>query len=99
MLVVEVPKEFITPAASTISTLKEEQAKMISEGGNPFRTNLVNLESSISSKCSNMNHEDDKDMKSIRVDISFKSPSHTGLQTTELVSFDEKILLILFCKI
>ncbi|XP_057498206.1 uncharacterized protein LOC130782800 isoform X1 [Actinidia eriantha] len=85
MLVVEVPKEFITPAASTISTLKEEQAKMISEGGNPFRTNLVNLESPMSSKCSNMNHEDDKDMKSIRVDISFKSPSHTGLQTTELV--------------
>ncbi|THF97556.1 hypothetical protein TEA_023558 [Camellia sinensis var. sinensis] len=84
MLLVEVPHDLITPAVSTISTLKEEPTEVIS-GHNPFQTNMANLESSASPKCSNMNTDDDKDMKSIRLDISFLSPSHTGLQTTELV--------------
>lgn len=30
-----------------------------------------------------------KDVKAVRLDISFKSPSHTGLQTTELVCVEE----------
>ncbi|KAL6981730.1 hypothetical protein U1Q18_023353, partial [Sarracenia purpurea var. burkii] len=84
MLVVEVPHDLITHAASTISTLNEEPTKAI-RGGNSFQSNMVNLESTASPNCSNMNHDDDKDRKSIRLDISFKSPSHMGLQTTELV--------------
>ncbi|XP_058221627.1 uncharacterized protein LOC131331748 isoform X4 [Rhododendron vialii] len=85
MLVMEVPHDLVTHSTSTISTLKEEPTKVTREGDAPFQTNMVNLESSTSVKCSTMNHDDDKDMKSIRIDISFKSPSHTGLQTTELV--------------
>jgi len=85
MLVVEVPRDLVTPAASTISTVKE-LTEEITEGANNFRANLVNSEASSSPKCSNMNNGDDGDMKSIRIDISFKSPSHTGLQTTELVA-------------
>ncbi|XP_052192225.1 uncharacterized protein LOC127801296 isoform X2 [Diospyros lotus] len=84
MLVVEVPRDLVTPAASAISTVKE-LTEEITEGANNFRANLVNSEASSSLKCSNMNNGDGKDMKSIRIDISFKSPSHTGLQTTELV--------------
>ncbi|XAR63209.1 Polynucleotide adenylyltransferase [Bertholletia excelsa] len=85
MLVVEVPHDLITPAASTMSTLKEEATEVISEGDNPFHDNMVNLETPASPKCSSMNTDAARDMKSIRLDISFKSPSHTGLQTTELV--------------
>ncbi|KAI7996364.1 Syntaxin-51 [Camellia lanceoleosa] len=91
MLLVEVPHDLITPAVSTISTLKEEPTEVIS-GDNPFQTNMANLESSASPKCSNMNTDDGKDMKSIRLDISFLLPSHTGLQTTELVKeFTERL--------
>ncbi|XP_038970781.1 uncharacterized protein LOC103712263 isoform X2 [Phoenix dactylifera] len=35
--------------------------------------------------CSKMKKDDPFDVKSIHLDISFKSPSHTGLQTSELV--------------
>ncbi|KAF5950730.1 hypothetical protein HYC85_012723 [Camellia sinensis] len=83
MLLVEVPHDLITPAVSTISTLKEEPTEVIS-GDNPFQTNMANLKSSASPKCSNMITDDYKDMKSIHLDISFLSPSHIGLQTTEL---------------
>lgn len=93
MLVMEVPHDLVTHSTSTISTLKEEPTKVTSEGDTPFQTNMVNLESSTSVKCSTMNQDDDKDMKSIRIDISFKSPSHTGLQTTELVSFKGNFLV------
>lgn len=93
MLVMEVPHDLVTNATSTISTLKEEPTKVTSEGDAPSQTNMVDLESFTSVKCSTMNHDDDKDMKSIRIDISFKSPSHTGLQTTELVSFEGNFLV------
>jgi len=35
---------------------------------------------------SKLNKDDCDTVQSIRLDISFKSPSHTGLQTTELVN-------------
>lgn len=89
----EVPHDLVTHSSSAITTLKEEPTKVASEGDTPFPTNMVNLESSTSMKCSTMNHDDDKDMKSIRIDISFKSPSHTGLQTTELVYFGGNFLV------
>lgn len=85
MLVVEVPWDFINPVASTLSIVKEDSAELPSEEGCPLRTNMVNLESSDVPTYSELNNGDAKGMNLIRIDISFKSPSHTGLQTTELV--------------
>lgn len=93
MLVMEVPHDLVAHSSSMISTLKEEPTKLTGEGDTPVETNMVNLESSTSVNCSTMNHDDDKHMKSICIDISFKSPSHTGLQTTELVSFEGNVLV------
>lgn len=39
----------------------------------------------ITSSASLMTNDGGKNAKSVRLDISFKSPTHTGLQTTELV--------------
>ncbi|PKA60674.1 DNA polymerase sigma subunit [Apostasia shenzhenica] len=47
--------------------------------------NLCNLETELSPNSSAMKQSDAVCVKSIRVDISFKSASHTGLQTSELV--------------
>ncbi|XP_019159312.1 PREDICTED: uncharacterized protein LOC109156008 isoform X1 [Ipomoea nil] len=80
MLVVEVPHDFITSSSSHSQT---PEAQTISEG-NPFQADGTSSESSTSPKWPKMN-DSGKDVKSVRLDISFKSPSHTGLQTSELV--------------
>lgn len=85
MLVVEVPWDFINSAASTLTVLKEESVELPNEETNPLLTNMINPDSSQVPTSSELNNGDGKDMKSIRIDISFKSSSHTGLQTTELV--------------
>ncbi|XP_057980849.1 uncharacterized protein LOC131166376 isoform X2 [Malania oleifera] len=82
-LVVEVPHDFITPGASNLQTPRDVPAGVTSELGNPAHINMAGSENFVSSKCSQINSGNDS--KSIRLDISFKSPSHTGLQTTELV--------------
>ncbi|WCJ22919.1 Nucleotidyltransferase family protein [Euphorbia peplus] len=84
MLVVEVPNEAIISVASSVQSPKEVPTSMASENENNH-SDLVGSEDSISPKCSQINHDILKDVTSIRIDISFKSPSHTGLQTTELV--------------
>ncbi|KAI3804235.1 hypothetical protein L1987_25626 [Smallanthus sonchifolius] len=43
---------------------------------------IISVDQEISTHSDGGKH---KDVQSIRIDISFKSPSHTGLQTTELV--------------
>ncbi|XP_065859306.1 uncharacterized protein [Euphorbia lathyris] len=84
MLVVDVPNEAIVSVASNVQSPKEVPTSMTSENENNH-SDVVGSEDSISPKCSQMNHDILKDVTSIRLDISFKSPSHTGLQTTELV--------------
>ncbi|XP_012083850.1 uncharacterized protein LOC105643363 isoform X2 [Jatropha curcas] len=85
MLVVEVPSDLIISATSNIQSPKEEPTRMTGDHENNYRTDVVGSEDSISPNCSQSNCDSTKDVKSIRLDISFKSPSHTGFQTTELV--------------
>ncbi|CAH9096509.1 unnamed protein product [Cuscuta europaea] len=80
MLVVEVPHDLITSTSSHSQTPK---AHTTSEG-NPFQVDGASSESCTSPKWPKMDAYV-KNVKSVRIDISFNSPSHTGLQTTELV--------------
>ena len=84
MLVVEVPHDLISSAASTLHSPKEEPAPTIGEPVNNVHSDIVGLEDSASL---NLNHDNLRAVTSVGLDISFKSPSHTGLQTTELVNF------------
>ncbi|KAG5231209.1 NTP transf domain-containing protein/PAP assoc domain-containing [Salix suchowensis] len=85
MLVVEVPTDLITAAASNVQSPKEEPIHLTGEHDSQVHSNMVVLEDSISPNCAQLNRDSKRDVKSIRLDISFKSPSHTGLQTTQLV--------------
>ncbi|XP_047341553.1 uncharacterized protein LOC124945204 [Impatiens glandulifera] len=73
MLVVEVPHDLIIPAASTISTSKGKRVEVLGEQGDTYGVG------------DGADNSSRKDAQSIHLDISFKSSSHTGLQTTELV--------------
>lgn len=84
MLVVEVPVD--ASSTSNVQSPKEELAPMSGEQGSNVQSDVVVLEESALPKCSQINYDTNKDSISVRLDISFKSPSHTGLQTTELVS-------------
>ena len=81
MLVVEVPDDLITSAASNVQSPIDEQIEKNAEHVNHAHSDTVGLEDSA---CSQINYGNMKDVKSVRLDISFKSQSHTGLQTTEL---------------
>ncbi|GAA0165394.1 mRNA polyadenylation factor [Lithospermum erythrorhizon] len=85
MLVVEVPHDFIASTAPDSHALKEEVVPETTEEIAPSQADATVLEGSASSKCPAKKNENRENVKSIRIDISFKSPSHTGLQTTELV--------------
>lgn len=93
MLVVEVPPDLTTSAAPNLQTSKEEPTPMPGGQGSHIQTEMGGLENSASPKCAQINYDNSKDSKSVRIDISFKSPSHTGLQTTELVFFYYSIKL------
>lgn len=84
MLVVEVPVD--ASSTSNVQSPKEDPAHMSGEQGSNVQSDVVVLEESTLPKCSQINYDTNKDSISVRLDISFKSPSHTGLQTTELVS-------------
>ncbi|XP_015059822.1 uncharacterized protein LOC107005675 isoform X4 [Solanum pennellii] len=84
MLVVEVPHDLISSSLSNLQTPKAEPTELTVEEGNTFQADSTCSDSSSSPQWSKMN-ECVKDVKAVRLDISFKSPSHTGLQTTELV--------------
>lgn len=84
MLVVEVPQDVITSLAPMIQSLNEEPHCTPGEHGNDNQSDSIRLEDSALPKGSQMKFDALKS-KSVRLDISFKSPSHTGLQTTEMV--------------
>lgn len=86
MLVVEVPQDAITSSAPMAQSLKEEPHGTPSEHGNESHSDIIQLEDSALPRSSQKNFDASKDSKSVRLDISFKSPSHTGLQTTEMVN-------------
>lgn len=86
MLVVEVPNDLIASSASNVQSPKEEAPHMIGEPDNNVHSCGVGLEESATPKCPQIIYDATKDSVSIRIDISFKSPSHTGFQTTQLVS-------------
>lgn len=85
MLVVEVPHDLITSSASNVQSPKEETTHVTGEQGNSVQSDTVVLEDAALTKCTQIDHDTANDSKSVRIDISFKSQSHTGLQTTELV--------------
>ena len=85
MLVVEVPHDLITSSASNVQSPKEETTHVPGEQGSNVQSDIVVLEDAVLTKCIQIDHDTTNDSKSVRIDISFKSPSHTGLQTTELV--------------
>ncbi|PIN10756.1 Polynucleotide adenylyltransferase [Handroanthus impetiginosus] len=84
MLVVEVPHDLIS-TISNVQTPKEEADQVTCEEGNPLQTDAANSEGITSQKCSKIRDDINNGFKSVRLDISFKSPTHTGLQTTGLV--------------
>lgn len=86
MLVVEVPDNLVTSTVPNIQMPKEEaeQLASASEEGDPFPID-ASLESSSSPKWSKITNDAGDRVKVVRLDISFKSPNHTGLQTTGLV--------------
>ncbi|PON82942.1 nucleotidyl transferase [Trema orientale] len=85
MLVVEVPCDLIASSTSNVQSPKEEPSLMSAEQVSKVHLDGVVIEEPVLPKCSQMNYDTSKDSISVRIDISFKSPSHTGLQTTELV--------------
>ncbi|XP_038682245.1 uncharacterized protein LOC119982767 isoform X2 [Tripterygium wilfordii] len=86
MLMVEVPRYLIASAVSNVQSPKEEPTCLTCDNGNNNTlSGATGFEDSASPKCSQSNDDNLDDVKSVRIDISFKSPSHTGLQTTELV--------------
>jgi len=85
MLVVEVPQDVITSSAPTLHSLKEESRCTTGEHVNDGHSDIIQLENPALLKRSQTNVYALKDSNSVRVDISFKSPSHTGLQTTGMV--------------
>lgn len=87
MLVVEVPHDLIASTASDVQTLKVESV----QGDDP-----VGSERYVSEKYTKIKTSNGKDVNSVRLDISFKSPSHTGLQTTELVCIYQESLRFCF---
>ena len=96
MLVVEVPNDLIASSTSNVQSPKEEPPLMSGEQGSNVQSDAVVLEDSSLPKCTQINYDTTKDSISVRLDISFKSPSHTGLQTTELVSSLSLSLSLLF---
>lgn len=82
MVVVEVPCDLVV---THLPISKEEQPIQVSNEHDKISSTDTDVsESSVLLERSNMNNAKGK-TKSVRLDISFKSSSHTGLQTTELV--------------
>ncbi|KAH9621285.1 hypothetical protein KSS87_000896 [Heliosperma pusillum] len=84
MLVVDVPHDLVTaPVMAHRHTYSSEQSQLGS--GQSFSQNDTVASDNSPSSTGPELLDCDKDSVSVRIDISFKSPSHTGLQTTELV--------------
>lgn len=91
MVVVEVPCDLIV---THLPIPKEEAAQVSNELDKISPADTDVSESSVLPERFNINNAKGK-TKSVRLDISFKSPSHTGLQTTELVHIECLPLLLL----
>lgn len=87
MLVVEVPHDLATSGASNVHSPKEEQNHDCEEPCDLGDMNMGFSEDSSSPSHPIESLREEKDSKSVRLDISFKASSHTGLQTTKLVIF------------
>ncbi|KAI3416829.1 uncharacterized protein J3R85_015098 [Psidium guajava] len=85
MLVVEVPQDLVSSSASSVLSPKEEPSHNVHELSNLAHAHSDVQEDSAPQMCSQTNYSCMDSSKSVRLDISFKSASHTGLQTTELV--------------
>ncbi|KAL2477973.1 Nucleotidyltransferase family protein [Forsythia ovata] len=84
MLVVEVPHDLVSSTMSNVPMIKEAH-QGTGEQGNLFQADSAGSEISTSAKWSKLVNDNNSGVKFVRLDISFKSPSHTGLQTTGLV--------------
>ncbi|MQL99556.1 hypothetical protein Taro_032283 [Colocasia esculenta] len=87
MLIAEVPHDAIdSSAVASMAQTTEARSGLISDVANSLsHTNPCGTDG-IPAPCTSKRAIDGStSVKSIRVDISFKSPTHTGLQTTELV--------------
>lgn len=87
MLVVEVPCDLIS-TPSNVHTPKEELDQGASDKGKPLKSDAGSAECtqcSASPNWSKIGSGSNYEFKSVRLDISFKSSTHTGLQTTGLV--------------
>lgn len=95
MVVVEVPCDLIV---THLPIPKEKPVQVSNEQDKISVADTDISESSVLPERSNNNTAKGQ-TKSVRLDISFKSPSHTGLQTTELVHIEclALLLLILLC--
>ncbi|KAL8129127.1 hypothetical protein V2J09_018282 [Rumex salicifolius] len=82
MLVVDVPYDFVTTNASSSQRLPNKTTQVTAEQ-DTSQTETVSP-NDLSSICLDLNQHG-KDATSVRLDISFKTPSHSGLQTTQLV--------------
>lgn len=83
MLVAEVPRDLVSTTASHLPIPKEPT--LVFNEDKISLTDKDGMESSVLPERSNLNNDKGQEAQSVRIDISFKSPSHTGLQTTELV--------------
>ena len=88
MLVADVPCDTNTfnEYSSVLDSSQEYSVNVLGEQGSPPRSDTSSSEGSNMLVSSKLNKDDGDIVQSIRLDISFKSPSHTGLQTTELVN-------------
>ncbi|KAF8020459.1 hypothetical protein BT93_G1006 [Corymbia citriodora subsp. variegata] len=84
-LVVEVPQDLVSSSASSVQSPKEEPSHNGHELSNLAHAHSDVQEDSAPQVCSQTNYNNTDSSKSVCLDISFKSASHTGLQTTELV--------------
>nr|CAB3468702.1 unnamed protein product [Digitaria exilis] len=86
MLVADVPCDTNTfnEYSSVLDSSQEYSVNILGEQGSPPRSDTSSSEGSNMLVSSKLNKDDCDIVQSIRLDISFKSSSHTGLQTTEL---------------
>lgn len=92
MLVVEVPHDLLSSTMSNCPMPKEAH-QGTGEQGNLFQADSASSEITTSPKWSKLVKDSNGGVKSVRLDISFKSPSHTGLQTTVLVIIYGKVFI------
>ncbi|XP_074272967.1 uncharacterized protein LOC141596656 [Silene latifolia] len=82
MLVVDVPHDLVTAPVMTHRHTYSSEQNQLGSGQSFSQTDTVASDNSPSMTGPELFKQDSV---SVRLDISFKSPSHTGLQTTELV--------------